>query len=574
MKNLLTFLLLATSLQLVAQDLVLPLWPEGIPCENQLETGINERASIGRVVQEVHQPELVAFFPAEAQRNGTSVVICPGGGYSVLAWDWEGTKMAEWFNSFGVTAFVVKYRLPRWESEDCRDQVALLDAQRAMRLVRSRAEAWRLDPARIGVMGFSAGGHLASTLSTHFDYGDSTATVAEEKLSCRPDFSILMYPVVSMDTTIAHMGSRRNLIGADPTAEKADHFSNEKQITADTPPAILIHADDDKAVLPENSVAYYLGLRKHQIPASLHIFQGGGHGFSLAKDMGNTENWPLIVKGWMEERGLLQLKLKALIVDGQNNHNNWLEKTKLLKEQLEASGVFTVAIARTPAAGQSMENFHPNFAAYDVIVSNYNGDDWPEETKRSFEQYVRSGGGLVVFHAANNAFSNWPAYNEMIGLGGWEGRDEKSGPYVYVDEKGEVRRDDSPGPGGHHGLQHEFLITARDSDHPITRGLPTEWMHAKDELYDQLRGPAKNFHILATAFSDLDTQQGSGRHEPLLMTIHYGEGRVFHTALGHAPYSMQSPGFITTLQRGAEWAATGQVTQDVPEDFKRVETGE
>lgn len=569
MKNLLTLLLTAMSMLLAAQDLVLPLWPEGIPCENKLETGIDERASIGRVIREVHEPELVAFFPSEASRNGASVVICPGGGYTILAWDWEGTKMAKWFNSLGVTAFVVKYRLPHWESEDCRDKVALMDAQRAMRLVRSRAEAWKIDPGRVGVMGFSAGGHLASTLSTHFDYGDAAATEALDRLSCRPDFSILMYPVVTMDTTFAHMGSRRNLIGDTPTPEAIEHFSNEKQVTADTPPAILIHADDDRAVAPENSVGYYLALRKHNIPASLHIFQGGGHGFSMAEDMGSTENWPLLVKGWMQERELLQPKLKVLIVDGQNNHDNWLEKTRLLQEQLEAAGIFTVTIGRSPAKGESMENFHPDFSAYDVVVSNYNGDNWPDATRESFEKYVRSGGGFVAFHAANNAFPDWAEYNEMIGLGGWEGRNEKSGPYVYFSEEGKVVRDNSTGNGGHHGLQHEFTVTFRDTLHPIARDLPTEWLHSKDELYDQLRGPAKNFHILATAFSDGPTQKGSGRHEPLLMTIHYGEGRIFHTALGHAPYSMQSQGFISTLQRGVEWAATGQVKQAAPADFQR-----
>lgn len=569
MKNILTFLLILLSIMLHAQDLVLPLWPEGIPCKNELETGIDERASIGRVIREVHEPEMVAFFPSEAQRNGTSVVICPGGGYTILAWDWEGTKMAKWFNSFGVTAFVVKYRLPHWESEDCRDQVALMDAQRAMRIVRSRANDWQLDPTRVGVMGFSAGGHLASTLSTHFDYGDSTATNPVEQLSCRPDFSVLMYPVVTMDSTFAHMGSRRNLIGATPDAAAIEHFSNEKQITAETPPAILIHADDDKAVLPENSVEYYLGLRKHNILASLHIFQGGGHGFSMAEGMGNTENWPLLVKGWMEERGLLQPKLRVLLVDGRNNHGNWPEKTDILKEQLEAAGIFLVDIARTPATGESMADFQPDFAAYDVVVSNYNGEAWPEATRQRFEQYVRHGGGFVTFHAADNAFADWPEYNEMIGLGGWEGRTEKSGPYVYYDQEGKLIRDDSPGKGGHHGPQHEFTVRFRDTLHPIARDLPVEWLHSKDELYDQLRGPAKNFHILATAFSDDETKNGTGRHEPLLMTIHYGEGRVFHTALGHAPYSMQSQGFITTLQRGTEWAATGQVTQKPPKDFQR-----
>lgn len=307
MKKLTFFLFLITLNQLLpAQDTNLPLWPEGIPCENKLETIVEERADIGRVISEVHEPEIEAFLPAASQRNGTSVIICPGGGYGILAWDWEGVKIAEWYNSFGVAAFVLKYRLPQSESEDCRDQVALMDAQRAMRLVRSRAADWQLNPEQIGIMGFSAGGHLAATLSTHFDYGDSTAILPLDRLSCRPDFTVLLYPVITMDPDYAHMGSRKNLIGASPSEEKVSFFSNEKQITSDTPTAIIIHASDDESVVPENSMLYYLGLQQHQIPASLHIFQEGGHGFSMAEGMGNTEKWPLLVKSWLADRGLLE----------------------------------------------------------------------------------------------------------------------------------------------------------------------------------------------------------------------------------------------------------------------------
>lgn len=304
MKNLLTILLCSFCLHAYTQDMTLPLWPEGIPCENDLEINIEEK-DIGRVVSKVHEPEIMAYLPPEEQRNGTAVIICPGGGYGILAWDWEGTKMAEWFNSFGVTAFVLQYRLPHWETEDCRDKVALMDAQRAMRLVRSKAEVWQLDPERIGIMGFSAGGHLASSLSTHYDYGDSTATASIDQMSCRPDFSILMYPVITMDPAFTHMGSHNNLLGKTPTEEEEIYFSNEKQVTADTPPAILIHANDDEAVVPENSIAYYMALRKHNIPATMHIFPGGGHGFSMAEGMGTTEQWPAMVKGWMDTRGLL-----------------------------------------------------------------------------------------------------------------------------------------------------------------------------------------------------------------------------------------------------------------------------
>jgi type 1 glutamine amidotransferase len=258
-------------------------------------------------------------------------------------------------------------------------------------------------------------------------------------------------------------------------------------------------------------------------------------------------------------------KVRALIVDGQNNHD-WKTTTPLLRKALESSGRFTVDVATSPPAGQDMSNFRPKFADYDVVVSNYNGRRWPKETEADFEAFVARGGGFVSVHAADNSFPDWPAYNRMIGLGGWEGRDEKSGPYLYLNAAGKVVRDTSPGAGGHHGPQHEFIIRVRDTEHPITKGLPHEWLHTKDELYDMLRGPAENVHVLATAFAS-PQYDGTGRHEPMLMTLNYGSGRVFHTVLGHADYSIQCVGFITTFQRGTEWAATGEVTIPVPKDF-------
>lgn len=261
--------------------------------------------------------------------------------------------------------------------------------------------------------------------------------------------------------------------------------------------------------------------------------------------------------------------MKALIVDGQNNHN-WKDTTPLLKKYLEDTGLFTVDVATTPAKGDPAV-FNPEFKKYKLVVSNYNGQDWPKETQAAFEEFVRNGGGFVSVHAANNSFPNWSAYNQMIGLGGWGGRSEKSGPYVYWEEKAaKVVKDVAPGRGGSHGPQHAFVVKTRDAKHPIMAGLPAKWMHAKDELYDRLRGPAENLTVLATAYADKQ-KNGTDRHEPMLMTINFGKGRVFHTALGHAgagkPEAQLCVGFIVTYQRGAEWAATGAVTQKVPADF-------
>jgi type 1 glutamine amidotransferase len=257
-------------------------------------------------------------------------------------------------------------------------------------------------------------------------------------------------------------------------------------------------------------------------------------------------------------------KYKALIIDGQNNHA-WKETTPVLKRLMEESGLFTVEVATTPPKGGDMSTFRPQFRGMDVMVSNYNGEPWSKETNDAFEEYVRNGGGFVSYHAADNAFPEWPQYNEMIAVGGWGNRKEASGPYMRFRE-GKMVVEQKAGPGGHHGKRHEFVITIRDPKHPVTKGLPQTWMHAIDELYDSLRGPAKNVTLLATAFSAPETG-GTGEDEPMLFTIRYGKGRVFHTTLGHDVAAMRCVGFIATFLRGTEWAASGKVSQKVPADF-------
>ena len=259
--------------------------------------------------------------------------------------------------------------------------------------------------------------------------------------------------------------------------------------------------------------------------------------------------------------------MKALIVTGQDRSHKWDESTPVLKQLLEETGLFTVAMAISPGYGEDFSNFQPAFSDHDVVVMcyGYDGDPWAATAQHDFESCVRNGVGLVIYHAANNAFPKWKEYNEMIGVGGWGGRTEKDGPYLRWRD-GKVVRDMTPGPGGSHGPQHEFILDIRDAEHPITKGLPLKFMHSADELYNRLRGPAKNLTVLATAYSPKD-KNGTGEHEPMLMTIKYGKGRVFHTALGHSAKQLKSVAFIATFQRGTEWAASGKVTHKVPEDM-------
>jgi type 1 glutamine amidotransferase len=265
--------------------------------------------------------------------------------------------------------------------------------------------------------------------------------------------------------------------------------------------------------------------------------------------------------------------IKVMLLDGEQAgaYHAWQETSPYLKRMLEDAGIFQVDVVTAPPAGGDFTAFKPDWAKYQVVVANYDAPDdrWSDSLKASFEQYVRNGGGFVSVHAADNAFPNWKDYNLMIGVGGWRGRNEKAGAHFYYQD-GKLVADTAPGAAGSHGARLPYKMVNQVTNHPITAGLPKEWMHVGDELYANLRGPGENMTVLSTAWSD-PANRGTNHDEPILMVLSYGKGRIFHTAMGHDLAALNCAGFIATYQRGTEWAATGKVTQKVPADFPTAE---
>lgn len=300
MKLILNILFCMLAFEAFAQT-VIPLYPLEVPglkpnISISEESITNPSDGITRKRQIV-EPSLTVFKPKN-NTSKASVIICPGGGYHILAWDHEGTSVGEWFAQRGVTAFVLKYRLPDDEMYDNAEIRPLQDAQQAIMYVRKNASKYGIDNSKVGMMGFSAGGHLASTVATHFK--TQVGELTDYKISVRPDFTILMYPVISLSDRYAHMGSRNNLIGENPSIEKIDYYSNELQVTAETPPAFLVHAFDD-GVRVENSIEYYKALKKFNVPSEMHLYDTGGHGFSMKKsNKGPVATWPNRLEDWMK----------------------------------------------------------------------------------------------------------------------------------------------------------------------------------------------------------------------------------------------------------------------------------
>jgi acetyl esterase/lipase len=290
------------SLFVFSQDTILPLYEKHIPCSSFDK--IENNLTIVEKDQKIHTPQLWYYPTPHPKKEVPAVLIIPGGGYKNLAFEHEGIKVAEWLNKIGISAFVLRYRTPHWESKPCKTKVALLDAQRALQMIAENAKKWNIDNSKIGIIGFSAGGHLAATLSNHFDFNNLEKSTT--KKSYRPSFCILVYPVISMKYKLTHLGSKNSLLGSSPTDEEVHFFSNELQISAEkTPPTLLIHAINDAVVIPENSILYHKALQENKIPTRLHLMEQGGHGFGIKNALAPTNSWLKITKEWLKNQKII-----------------------------------------------------------------------------------------------------------------------------------------------------------------------------------------------------------------------------------------------------------------------------
>ncbi|MFY0625768.1 MAG: alpha/beta hydrolase [Reichenbachiella sp.] len=281
---------------------VISLWGNTIP--NSIPSSEKEQQPERDIIWYTHVqiPTLEIFLPTEQYATGQAVLICPGGGYTGLAYDWEGTDIAKWLNGYGIAAFVLKYRTPYSESVDVDHLAPLQDAQRGIRVIRSNAKKWNIDSGNIGVMGFSAGGHLASTLGTQWENLNEFDEDEIDKLSAKPNFMVLIYPVISMKEGVTHNGSRNNLLGKKPKKELVNQFSNELQVSENTPVTFLLHSQDDKAVPVKNSLLFFEALNANNIKTELHILPKGGHGYSLGRHAYPTNSWPPLLIDWLQNR--------------------------------------------------------------------------------------------------------------------------------------------------------------------------------------------------------------------------------------------------------------------------------
>lgn len=517
-----------------------------------------------------------------------AMVHVHGGG--AVSGDKKDTPGQPWFKllmGHGFSVVSVNYRLaPKYQYPSAPN-----DVQSAITFIKANAATLRIDPDRLALIGESFGGFLVSHAGAKYlpgnlvsavvsFYGEHDYALRVTESPCAMDgYTKPLPPGGCISGGMAKFFG----FGEIKTATHRSVLRDAACVThvhRGMPPYLLIHGTRDYGVPIEQAHSMVQAMERVGADVELVPIVGGGHGGWSKPEQ---QHYKAKLVAWLRERlGGVDRIVRVLIVDGQNNHN-WKDTTPFLKKQLEKTGRFEVAVSTTPpenAPDGAFDGWRPDFSSVDVILNNFNNlggkTSWPKRVRDAIEHFVRDGGALVNVHSANNAHAGWQEFEEMTGLL-WRPRDH--GSRVYVNSSGTlVSVEKGEGVGAGHGKQHEYVVTIRDSTHPITRGMPTAWMHGFDELYHAQRGPARNLHLLATAFSAEETG-GTGVHEPVLWWIPYGQGRVVTTVLGHVSRAdstklpaMRCLGFLTIVSRACEWAATGKVTIPIPpSDFPTVE---